>query len=235
MNWHPTNRPCLDPLVWDSDGDMLPDGWEVGNDLNPLSASGDDGADGDPDSDGLTNLQEFRHGTDPLDEDTDGDGLTDLEETGGIAPADIPWFDLSAADDITALFPGLDSSCLTVPLAAPAVIRGTVFTNLTLDVNGLVYLNPAGYRNTAYPINGGWDMAAGHTVNAEALTVAPFWSDLVLVTNAVPASKILSGTVSSGTNHYSVVEYRNMRRWHEQGSTGTLVTFQLAVPAGAAD
>jgi hypothetical protein len=221
----------------DTDGDGLPDGWEVDNGFDPLAvqADGIHGAGGDPDGDGLTNLQEFRHGTDPLDEDTDGDGLTDLEETGGIAPADIPWFDLSAADDITALFPGLDSSCLTVPLAAPAVIRGTVFTNLTLDVNGLVYLNPAGYRNTAYPINGGWDMAAGHTVNAEALTVAPFWSDLVLVTNAAPASRILSGTASDGTNLYSVVEYRDMRRRQDRDSTGTLVTFQLAVPAGAAD
>ena len=27
--------PCLDPLVWDSDGDMLPDGWEIQYGLNP--------------------------------------------------------------------------------------------------------------------------------------------------------------------------------------------------------
>jgi hypothetical protein len=43
----------------------LPDGWEVVHHLNPLSAVGNDGASGDPDGDGITNLSEFGAGTDP--------------------------------------------------------------------------------------------------------------------------------------------------------------------------
>ena len=46
----------------DSDGDGLPDGWEVSNGLNPTNG-GD--ANGDPDGDGLTNAQEYAMGTNP--------------------------------------------------------------------------------------------------------------------------------------------------------------------------
>lgn len=49
----------------DSDGDGLPDGWEVQYGLDPLDATGANGADGDPDGDGFTNLQEFQMGGDP--------------------------------------------------------------------------------------------------------------------------------------------------------------------------
>jgi len=65
-----------DPLASDTDSDGMPDGWEVENSLNPLT---DDSAE-DPDSDGLTNLEEYQAGTDPTTSDTDGDGLTDGEE-----------------------------------------------------------------------------------------------------------------------------------------------------------
>lgn len=66
---HQTN-----PLNPDTDGDGMPDGWEVFYALNPLDA-----ADGslDPDNDGLTNAQEYQHGTNPNLGDSDGNGVTD--------------------------------------------------------------------------------------------------------------------------------------------------------------
>lgn len=54
-----------DPLLKDTDGDCLPDGWENANDLDPLSDIGDDGADGDPDEDGLSNFTEYAVGANP--------------------------------------------------------------------------------------------------------------------------------------------------------------------------
>ena len=44
---------------WDTDGDGMPDGWEAANGLNATSPSNADGPNGDPDGDGLNNLQEY--------------------------------------------------------------------------------------------------------------------------------------------------------------------------------
>jgi len=56
-----------DPNKPDTDADGLPDGWEVTHLLNPLLATADDGAAGDPDHDGFANLSEYLAGTNPRD------------------------------------------------------------------------------------------------------------------------------------------------------------------------
>lgn len=55
----------LDANGTDSDGDGLPDVWEITHGLNPYSDQGDDGASGDPDGDNFDNLHEYLSGTDP--------------------------------------------------------------------------------------------------------------------------------------------------------------------------
>ena len=70
------NPPTGDPREVDSDGDGLPDVWELANGANPVLV--DAGEDGD--EDGLSNLQEFDAGTDPRNSDSDEDGLSDGEE-----------------------------------------------------------------------------------------------------------------------------------------------------------
>ncbi|MCP4251312.1 MAG: hypothetical protein GY778_30115 [bacterium] len=59
----------------DTDADSLPDDWEIQH-FGDLSHN----ANVDEEPDGLTNLEEFNHGTDPLDPDSDGDGLSDGDE-----------------------------------------------------------------------------------------------------------------------------------------------------------
>jgi hypothetical protein len=68
------------PLSSDSDDDGLRDGFEVLHGLDPLDDSGDNGAAGDPDADGLDNLEEQAAATDPADADSDADDLTDGDE-----------------------------------------------------------------------------------------------------------------------------------------------------------
>jgi hypothetical protein len=51
----------------DADGDGLPDWWESAHGLDPTSASGINGRNGDFDDDGWTNIEEYVNSTDPAD------------------------------------------------------------------------------------------------------------------------------------------------------------------------
>ncbi len=71
--------------MWDTDGDTLPDGYEVTNG----GALGVDPGRPDTDADGLTDAEELRLGTKPSERDTDGDGLWDGAEV--FQPGDVYW------------------------------------------------------------------------------------------------------------------------------------------------
>ena len=60
----------------DADNDGLPDSWE----LNWFGNTTNYGSEDDPDSDGLSNLEEYQAGTDPTRADTDADGMDDSWE-----------------------------------------------------------------------------------------------------------------------------------------------------------
>jgi len=61
-------------VVSDSDGDGMPNDYELANGFNPNDPS-DGGLDAD--ADGFTNAEEFNAGTNPRNYDTDGDGIGD--------------------------------------------------------------------------------------------------------------------------------------------------------------
>lgn len=62
------------PVLWDTDSDSFPDGWEKKYNFNPLSTNS---ATADSDSDDLNDYEEFLNGTSPISSDTDYDGLPD--------------------------------------------------------------------------------------------------------------------------------------------------------------
>ena len=70
----------------DTDGDGLPDEWEMEHNLDHTDDGTTDpvnGAAGNPDDDGLDNLGEFENDTDPRDADSDDDMLDDGAEVNG--------------------------------------------------------------------------------------------------------------------------------------------------------
>jgi hypothetical protein len=60
----------------DSDGDKMPNRWELKHGLDAHTPN----AHRDADHDGLQNLAEFRDGTDPQDDDSDDDGVEDGDD-----------------------------------------------------------------------------------------------------------------------------------------------------------
>ena len=116
----------LETITGDTDGDGLLDAWEIQHFGNR-----DQGADDDPDHDGLTNEEEQALGTDPNNPDSDGDGITDGGENDqGADPNDpndtpaVEWFILTGdlwADDEkarsrTVTIPAGESRLLVVAL-----------------------------------------------------------------------------------------------------------------------
>lgn len=131
----------------DTDGDGIPNWWEVEYGYGPL-----DGADAslDEDGDGLDAVDEYTNGTLPGDEDTDGDGFGDGDELGAgsdpLDPLSVPFSGPSITYDVgrvlvdgTWTTVGLSSEYTSmVVIATPIYERGTPplvtrVRNATLD------------------------------------------------------------------------------------------------------
>ncbi len=84
-DWNEKNIYYTNSYDFDSDDDLMPDGWEIINKLNPLIND----ANNDTDNDHLTNLVEYIHQTDPNNYDSDNDGFSDgIEINSGTDPND---------------------------------------------------------------------------------------------------------------------------------------------------
>ena len=95
LNLSEEGKANTDPTSNDTDGDGLPDGWEVEynniSGVDPIDAASDAELALDGDDDGLNLSEEFRVNTDPTSKDTDGDGWSDgwelrYNDTEGVNP-----------------------------------------------------------------------------------------------------------------------------------------------------
>ncbi len=112
----------------DSDGDGLPDEWEIQNGLDPQNASD---AIEDLDNDGLTNLEEHAAQTDPNNADSDYDGMPDgWEVDHALNPNNAADAGLDADNDgVTNLNEYLSASDIVSPVIS-------LSTEITLDASG---------------------------------------------------------------------------------------------------
>ncbi len=117
--------------VIDTDGDGLPDAYELLHTSPPSPTAMNPGDDLEPD--GLTNIEEYQIGTDPNDPDTDDDTLLDGDEVAG-AGLRPPTDPLDADTDDDGLNDGAESNTGTW---ASATDTGTNPTVADTDADGL--------------------------------------------------------------------------------------------------
>ena len=219
------------PAKKDSDGDGLPDGWEVQHCLDPLSINGEDGDAGDPDGDGVDNLNEYNMRTNPSAADSDNDGLSDGEEAVCVSFATpLPWLEFTTIANLTGAI--ADSyGCITIDLPSPVAIQQEIVTNITIDVDGVVFVNKSGYVNpewTGRPYDFDDEVA-----DPNCLTVAPYWDSFFLSDEVAPSSVKL-GTATVGVDGYYVLECKHLYNAINSYETNA-ISFQMAFPTGHVD
>ena len=217
------------PITSDTDRDELPDRWEILNNLNPTSATGDDGASGDPDGDGVDNYSECELGTNPHLADTDNDGLSDSKEAVCVSFADpLPWLEISVLTNVTVeITNGWDEAvCWNLP--APIYVQCETVTNITIDKKGTVLLNRSGYADPEL-WHSVYDLE-NYAVDTNCFTVVPYGRSLCFCGIEEP-SAIKIGTAEYAGRGYIVVEYDNMHHYEPYSSTNA-ISFQVAIPTG---
>ncbi|MHC4740453.1 MAG: M60 family metallopeptidase, partial [Planctomycetota bacterium] len=118
-------------IVDDTDGDGLPDSFELAYTSPPSNTSMNPGDDEEPD--GLTNLEEYNLGTNPIVADTDGDTLIDGDEIVG-AGSRPPTDPTDADTDNDTLDDGVETNTGTFVSSSDT---GTNPTDIDYDADGL--------------------------------------------------------------------------------------------------
>jgi len=139
VNSYLDGSPTGDPLegtvfrfyVDDTDGDGLPDTYELANTSPPSPTALNPGDDLEPD--GLTNIEEYQIGTSPINPDTDGDTLQDGPELAGVGLRP-PTDPLAADTDMDGLDDGVETNTGTYTSASDT---GTDPTVVDSDSDGL--------------------------------------------------------------------------------------------------
>jgi len=221
------------PWIPDTDDDGLKDGWEVFYGIDPCSASGDDGADGDPDGDSLRNLKEQEYETNPILPDTDGDGLSDAEETGSIsACSGLPWLQFDMSTNLTQALMDSNNRCVTYTLPFRMRVQGATVTNVTLSYNGLLMLDRAGSANDGMSNS---YISFTSALRRSSLLLAPYLAYFRFYTNFTErVSSVRLGTATHDGEGYLLVEWKYMYNYRSSTSTNS-ISFQMAIPTNHAD
>jgi hypothetical protein len=107
LNWvASTPNPGSRNLLSDTAGDGLPDDWKLAYGLNPYSAAGNDGANGDPDGDGYSNYAEYVFGTNPTNASSHLNFSVAYEPGDAVSVSFSPWmggraYQLQSATNLT--------------------------------------------------------------------------------------------------------------------------------------
>ena len=183
----------------DTDADGMPDWWESNYGL--LSTDPSD-ANGDLDSDGLNNLQEYLHTTNPLLADTDGDGINDADEVNVYAsnPKNVDTDDDGLSDGVEILTYMSNPTVMDTDLDGindgdEVNLYGTDPTDATSVPQPLTAYNES-FENPGLPA--GWVASSGNFAN---------WS--LANTSANTGSRSLrSGTITD--SQQSGIKYTNL-------------------------
>jgi len=176
----------------DSDGDGMPDDFEITNGLDPTNPAD---AAGDLDNDGLTNLQEYQRGTMLNIADSDGDGLRDGEEiSAGTNP-------LLADTDNDGIRDGLEVQTGSNPLDASSYNLALALQSITVTPNAfeIVVNTIVGEASRIVAVTG--NLKDGTTINLTSRSRGTTYgsSNLTIASFGAVDGQIFGGNAGTAT------------------------------------